>query len=530
LGPRRFRVQQFQQIVDRAPAIVFVKDLDGRHILVNRRFEEVIGIDRDRAIGHTDHDLFPSQVAGDYAAHDRIVIESGDAIEIEEIVELPSGPRTYVSLKFPLTDRDDRIYAVAGIAYDITERRQAQNELRRSLEREHRARTQAQAAAAAAQAANAEAQASHRHFADLLARVTDGFVALDPDWNYTYVNDRAAELLGRRPEDLLGKNYHVEFPEAVGTPFEQAYRRAMKDQVAITMDNYYEPWDRWFENRIYPSQGGLSIFFSEITERKRAERERQQLNDKLARQAMELEERVVERTADLEAANRELESFAYTVSHDLRAPLRSMEGFGQALLEDYADALGKEGREFVRRIAEAAGRMSELIDDLLGYARLSRSELKPARVELDGVVAEAQYQIAAELTSRHAILTVDAPLPAVVGHQRTLVQVIANLISNAAKFVAEGTQPRITVRAQRSRQTVRLWVEDNGIGIAPRHQDQVFRVFERLHGVEAYPGTGIGLAIVRKGVEHMGGKVGIDSKPGHGSRFWFELQAPRKDA
>jgi PAS domain S-box-containing protein len=507
----RVRHERFQQLVDHAPAIVSVKGLDGRYLLVNRMFEDVFGIRRDRALGRTDDDLFPPRLARDYMAHDRQVTESGSPLEIEETAALDDGLHHYVSLKFPLRDPGGRIDAIAGISYDTTQRRAAQRERDEALERERQAVT--------------AADQSRRVLADILERVTDGFVAFDRRWRYTYVNERAGELLGRSPDELVGRNYQEEFPEAVGTPFEQAYQRAMRDQVPITLDEHYEPWDRWFENRIYPSPGGLSVFFSEITERKRVEREHRDLHERLERHSVELEERVLERTRDLEAANRELEAFSYTVSHDLRAPLRSMEGFARALLDDYGATLEGDGLEYAGRIAAAAGRMSELIDDLLAYARLSRVELHLSRIPLASVVADARGQIGAELEGRGAVVMVQEPLPVVVGHRRTLVQVVANLLSNAAKFVDGTAPPSIVVRAEPRGTGVRLWVEDNGIGIAPEHQERIFQVFERLHGSESYPGTGIGLAIVRKGAERMGGHAGLESSPGSGSRFWVDLPA-----
>ena len=499
---RRLRNAEFQQIVDHAPAIVFVKDLEGRFLLVNRLFETASGLDRTRVVGRHEGDLFPPELASEYRTHDLRVIETGEPLETDEFAELPDGRHEYVALRFPLVDGNDRPYAVAGISYDITQRRRTQRDL----------------------------ESSRATLAEILARITDGFVAFDREWRYTYVNERAGDLLGRRPDELIGRNYYEEFPEAVGTPFEQAYQRAMRDQVSITLDEYYEPWDRWFENRIYPSDDGLSIFFSEITERKRAERERQRLHDELERQSLELEIRVADRTADLEAANQELEAFAYTVSHDLRAPLRSMAGFGQALAEDHAEGLGEEGRDFAARIVAAASRMAELIDDLLEYARLTRAELQLSAVPLDDAVAEARAQLDAELRRSGASLDVESPLPAVTAHRRTVVQVIANLISNAAKFVPDDRQPEIAIRAETTGDRVRLWVEDNGIGIAADHVERIFRVFERLHGTESYPGTGIGLAIVRKGAEQMGGQAGVVSEPGSGSRFWVELAAAHPHA
>jgi len=238
-----------------------------------------------------------------------------------------------------------------------------------------------------------------------------------------------------------------------------------------------------------------------------------------------LEKLVKERTAELEA-------FTYSVSHDLRAPLRAMEGFSQALLEDYADRLDPVGQDYARRIAAAAQHMDILIQALLAYSRLSRIEIKLRPVVLEGVVQEALSLLTPEIQEKSAQVAVERPLPRLVGHHGTLVQVVGNLLSNAIKFVAPGVKPQVRVWAETPStplleggkgEVVRLWVEDNGIGIAPEHHELIFRMFERLHGVETYPGTGVGLAIVRKGVERLGGRVGVESEPGRGSRFWVEL-------
>lgn len=253
--------------------------------------------------------------------------------------------------------------------------------------------------------------------------------------------------------------------------------------------------------------------------------ERARLYDEVQRHAVELEQRVAERTAKLQETNQELESFAYSVSHDLRAPLRAMHGFSQALLEDYGDALGDEGCEYAQRVVSAAQRMDGLIQDLLAYSRLSRTEITLTPISLDTVMDEVLNQLAATIQDKEAQVQIERPLPEVLGHHTTVVQVVANLVSNAVKFVPPGVHPLVRVSAQELDQRVRLWIQDNGIGIAPEHQERIFRVFERLHGVETYPGTGIGLAIVRKGAERMKGCVGVESALGSGSRFWVEFQA-----
>jgi signal transduction histidine kinase len=237
-----------------------------------------------------------------------------------------------------------------------------------------------------------------------------------------------------------------------------------------------------------------------------------------------LERRVNERTIALEAANEELRAFSYSVAHDLRAPLRAMHGFSQALLEDCKDSVDEMAQEYARRIAAAAQRMDELTRDLLAYSQVGRSELVLTSVDLGSVVNEATRQLEADITSRNARVTVHEPLPRAIAHPPALVQSIANLISNGLKFVDEGKTPAIDIRAETLNGVARLWVEDNGIGIAPAYHQRVFTVFERLHTGSRYAGTGIGLAIVRKAIERMGGSVGVESDAGAGSRFWIELK------
>ena len=662
----------------------------------------------------------------------------------------------------------------------------------------------------------AELEKAQQRITNILENISDAFVSLGSDWCYTYVNAKAGDFFGRKPEDLIGKNIWTEFPEGINQAFYHAYHKAMTEQIPIDMEEYYPPWERWYENHIYPYKEGLCIFFHDITDRKKnetalqeseqynrmlveslptglalcrmdgslidvneayasmlgytiaeilplnywditpkkyAEQEQEQLvslnttghygpyekeyihkdghlvpvllsgriiekkgeryiwssveditqrkqteeqiqhqldmlqalytgahklsesldfsaiaqsvaklcvevlgvqlawlgraetNGKvsllaqcptesdyprnisvrwddtplgqgtagrairegtpvfvadiaseqrfspwhgmalkenlhcsaafplisrnkafgtlnlyspepefftpgrialfqaLAHQtaaalvnielyeeirayATTLEQRVVERTADLESSNQELEAFSYSVSHDLRAPLRAMQGFSQALKEDFGDILGATGLDYIQRIFASSRRMDTLIQDLLAYGQLTRAEIQRMPISASAAVQEALAQLVSEIRESGAQIAVDAPLLDVMGHAPTLTQIISNLIGNAIKFVPPGHQPNIKVWSEEFGSKVRLWVEDNGIGIAPEYQARIFRVFERLHGIETYPGTGIGLAIVHKGAERMGGETGVESTPGKGSRFWVELDKP----
>jgi signal transduction histidine kinase len=247
------------------------------------------------------------------------------------------------------------------------------------------------------------------------------------------------------------------------------------------------------------------------------------LRERLEEQAAGLERRVEERTRQLSEVNTELEGYVRSVSHDLRAPLRAVHGFGNLLLEEAGSKLEKNEREYLERMVSASGRMDALVRDLLTYSRLAREDVAPKVLDLQHVLAEARGLLQVDLDERSATLEIVQPIHAVVGHHSSLVQAVANLLSNAAKFVAPGVRPRIRVRTEPRGDKVRLWIEDNGIGISAADHEKMFRMFERLKGSEHYPGTGIGLAIVRRSVERMGGTTGVESQPGEGSRFWIEL-------
>jgi signal transduction histidine kinase len=211
------------------------------------------------------------------------------------------------------------------------------------------------------------------------------------------------------------------------------------------------------------------------------------------------------------------------VSHDLRAPLRAMQGFSQALMEDYGETLDDTARDYAARIDGAARAMDGLILDLLAYSRLTRADLRLGPVPLSAALESARSQLESDIAAKNATIMTGPALPVLQADRVTLVQILSNLLSNAIKFVAPGVDPTVEVRAEEMDGVVRVWVEDNGIGIDVRHAERVFKMFERLHGMEAYSGTGVGLAIVRKAVERMGGRVGVQSETGSGSRFWFEL-------
>jgi len=246
-------------------------------------------------------------------------------------------------------------------------------------------------------------------------------------------------------------------------------------------------------------------------------------NQNLAEINATLSQRVEQAVAHLRESNHELEAFAYSVSHDLRAPLRAIQGMAAILFGERNQGLSEEQKMMLDRIRLAVQQMDALIEDLLAYSRLNGTEIRLTRVSLEAVVERAIEDLAHPIRDSKAEVRFRKPMPSVLAFESVLVQVVTNLLGNAIKFVPRGTQPLVEISSHEENGWFRLSIKDNGIGIPADYQARIFEVFERLHDNSTYPGTGIGLAIVRKGIQRMGGRSGVDSEPAKGSTFWFEL-------
>lgn len=268
---------------------------------------------------------------------------------------------------------------------------------------------------------------------------------------------------------------------------------------------------------------GASSICRDISERKGAERALARAQAKLREHARELEDTVAHRTSELRETINVLDSFCHSIAHDLRAPLRALSGFSKELRETHHSVLDAEGRDALDRITQAAGRMDQLILDLLRLGRISTAELRSEPVSLEEALDEARSVLALELERSKARVHVHSPLHEVHGNRVLVNQILVNLLGNAVKFVPPDRVPEVTIRSEHLGNKIRLTVQDNGIGIKPAHARKLFQPFLRLVSAEQYPGTGVGLAIVRKAAERLGGNVGVDSELGKGSCFWLEL-------
>ncbi|HZR15802.1 MAG TPA: PAS domain-containing sensor histidine kinase [Verrucomicrobiae bacterium] len=340
----------------------------------------------------------------------------------------------------------------------------------------------------------------------------------------TYVSSRCAQVLGYPPTYWtkgVGWESHVHREDR--ERMLQAMRLAAEERTDLTMECRMITADRrviWVQNSMSAAVLGrrLRLFgvLTDITDRKLAEEQLRQARD-------ELEQRVNQRTSQLRETVRDLESFSYSLSHDLRAPLRAMQGYAQLLMNRLANVLDEPARTYFQRLIASSERLDHLIQDVLKFSRVSRGpvEVKPLNLEDLLVQVINDYPV---LLPPKVRIEVQQPLLGVCGHEAFLTQCLSNLLSNAVKFHRPGETPHVKISTQRiDGGNVRIWFEDNGIGIAPEDQRRIFGIFERVHSGEQYEGTGIGLAIVAKAVERMGGHVGVESTPGRGSRFWLEL-------
>lgn len=256
-----------------------------------------------------------------------------------------------------------------------------------------------------------------------------------------------------------------------------------------------------------------------LVERRRRRRAREALD----RLNAELEERIAARTVALNEKSRELEAFAYSVAHDLKAPLRGIDGYSRLLLEDHAAELNEEGRSFLETIHGSTEEMTQLIDDLLEYSRLERREFKPDRVEIGPLITAIVEQKKREATVSSIDFVVNVNGGSVVADPNGLTQSLRNYLDNAVKFSGKVSQPRIEIGSRETMNNCVVWVRDNGVGFDMKYHDRIFNIFQRLNTNAEYPGTGIGLAIVRKAMERMGGRAWAESQPGHGATFYLEI-------
>ncbi|HEY2978856.1 MAG TPA: ATP-binding protein, partial [Burkholderiaceae bacterium] len=512
--------QLLPSIIDKSPALVSVKDLHGRYLLVNRRYEELHHVSAGEIVGKTDHDIFPAEYAAALRAVDKEVLAAGSALEVEEAVPLGDDDVcTLLSLKFPLDDGNGRVYAVCGVSTDITERKRAEDAVRRS-EEEYRSTVE-----------------------DAL----EGIFRVSLDGRLLSANPAFARMLGYEwVDDLL---------DTVTDVWRQLYVRAQeRDAVMSTLllQGSVEGQELelrcrdgatlWvsISTRLVRDDAGQALFIetfaSDIGERKRVEAELKRHQDRL-------EELVGERTAELtqakelaEVANQAKSAFLASMSHELRTPLNGVLGFAQIL--QFESNLTPRQRQGLETIQHSGEHLLALINDILDLAKVEAGKVElvaaPVRVrEFVRAIADIIRVKAEEKKLRFCCDMADDLPPGVQADERRLRQVLLNLLGNAVKFTDRGeVSLHVRMMARSGGDAVlRFEVADSGVGIDPEHIEKIFLPFEQVGDSQRRAGgTGLGLAISRQLIRVMGGDIQVESRAGQGSRFWFELRLPVVEA
>ena len=363
--------------------------------------------------------------------------------------------------------------------------------------------------------------ASEERYRTIMEQAADAVFMRDESGRILEANRKACQSLGYSREELLAKSVWDIDPEAL-----QAGKERLWDKILAGEQFTFESRHRRKDGSFFPVEATLGLvrlpagpavlgLIRDITERKRAEEKVHQLNQTL-------EQRVVERTTQLEAANAELESFSYSVSHDLRAPLRAIDGFARILDEDYTARLDDEGRRLLGIICGEAKRMGQLIDDLLAFSRMGRQQVQPAQIDMTALAQTVFDEHAAQASGRELNLKVQ-PLPPAQGDRALLRQVFANLCSNAIKYTRPRPVAEIEIGGRTEGAENLYYVKDNGVGFDMKYAGKLFGVFQRLHTDDEFEGTGVGLALVQRVIHRHGGRVWAEAELNAGSTFYFTL-------
>lgn len=347
----------------------------------------------------------------------------------------------------------------------------------------------------------------------IIDSMNDTLIAVDPEGKIDRVNRATEELFGYSESDLVGKSldmiFHPDNSYFSGPPFQALVQKGsvqnielrFRSRVGSTIPVLFS------SSVMFNKKGqmqGLVCVALDITERKR------------------MEEELLRKTGELERSNEELEHFAYVASHDLQEPLRMVSSYLNLISRRYRDRLDSDADEFISFAVDGSERMRRMINDLLVYSRAGTRKKEPGPVSVESVLRQSLSNLEVAIKDSGAEVTHD-PLPEVMGDELQLVQLFQNLIGNAIKFAREGERPMVHVSARQGRGSWTFSIKDNGIGIEPEYLDRIFQIFQRLHEVGKYPGTGIGLAVCKKIAERHGGQIWVESAPGQGTTFFFTI-------
>ena len=606
--------QRFKALVQEGSDLIGIIDQEGKYIYVSPTSISVLGINPEEFIGKSPFEfIHPDDVEKTLQSLQKIATENKVLVDP---FRFQNDKKEWRWIETVLTNmlENPSVNGIVANSRDITERRKAEKELVEAFSEKN----------------------------SILERITEAFVSLDKNWCYTYMNKKAGEIFNRDPEKMVGKHIWTEFPEGLNQAFHLAYEKAMLTQEYVHVEEHYKPYDLWFENHIYPSPEGLSIFFRDISERKRNEeiiiqsnerfekvteatndgiwdwnivddtfyrsnvfenffgidvqksltevdfwkednfhpQDIQKIRDSIQQaiadplttrweleyrifdqfknilyvidrgviirdntgkairmvgamsniteqremtlQLSELNRSLEKHTSELERSNEELEQFAFVASHDLQEPLRMVSSFMDLLERKYGDRLDEKGHQYIHFATNGAKRMKQIILDLLEYSRANKPTDGKEEVDMNEILSEFKQLRRKVIAEKKASITSDA-LPILKSYKASITQILHCLLDNALKYSKENNPPMVEINVIENEKEWEFSIKDNGIGIDSQFYDKIFIIFQRLHNKDRFEGTGIGLSIVKKHLEFLGGKIWLKSKVGEGSVFYFTI-------
>ena len=481
--------KRYQSLVENDYTITVLLDENFETIYRSPSFAVILGWAEEHSSMSHEALVHPDDLDNQKSAIRKMMANPGKPIKISFRSRHKDGRYIWIEGTGVNRFNDSGINALVINMHDITERKKSEEAVRENEEK----------------------------YRLLIERISDGFIALDKDFRYTYANKKIGEMTGLSTEFLIGKIVWDIFPEAVGSETYKAFNLALKEQKYIYNVDYYEQLNLWQENHIYPSPDGLSIFIRDISERKKAELVIKELNESL-------EERVKQRTEELTAVNKALESFSYMVSHDLQSPLRTLNGFSNIILEKYSASFDQDLKDLFGYIVNSGKRMNSIIDDLLKLAKFGNKKLTITTIRTTELFQKVWNSLTQNTEGKVKLEM--GSLPDIKGDVSMMEQAVINLISNAIKYSAKVEHPLVKVGYTQSAGVPTFYIKDNGVGFSMEHYSKLFGAFQRLHANQDFEGTGIGLLLVKRIIENHGGLVWAESKVNEGATFYFSIPDP----